>query len=116
VVLFGAPLECKNDIFVESPDQTIVVNARQGQDHISLTRKHPTRSGIMGPIRAGFEVGSIVRVLGNDATASAGGQLQGLGVSYADIIAILQQLSARDAVDAEFLAGPLPKVGHTVKK
>lgn len=116
VVLFGAPLECTNDVFVESPDQTIVVNARRDQDHVSITRKHPTRSGIMGPLRAGFEVGSIVRILGADATATPQGQLQGLGVSYGDIIAILQQLSARDAVDARFLAGPLPKIGHTVKR
>lgn len=116
VVLFGAPLECTNNIFVESPDQSVVVNTRAGEDSVSITRKHPTRSGIMGPIKTGFDVGDIVRALGTEATATSGGRLQGLGVSYAEIIAILEQLSAKGAVNAEFLAGPLPKIGLPVKK
>ena len=115
VVLFGAPLRCSNNMFVESPDQSIVVNARAGRGFVSITRKHPTRPGIMGPIRTGFDVGSVVRALGAEA-ATSGGQLQGLGVPYAEVIAILEQLSAKDAVDAEFWAGPLPKIDLPVKK
>ena len=116
VVLFGAPLECTNNIFVESPDQSIVVNTRAGEDSVSITRKHPTRPGIMGPVRTGFDVGSVVRALGAEATATSGGELQGLGVSYAEVIAILEQLSAKEAVDAEFWPGPLPKIDLPVKK
>lgn len=115
VVLFGAPLRCSNNIFVESPDQAIVVNTRAGEDSISITRKHPTRPGILGPVRTGFDVGSVVRVLGAEA-ATSGGELQGLGVSYAEVIAILEQLSMKDAVDAEFWPGPLPKIDLTIKK
>lgn len=116
IVLFGAPLECSNSIFVESPDQSIVVNARANEDSVSLTRKHPTRSGTMGPIRTDFEVGSLVRALGTEATATSGGQLQGLGVSYAQIVAILERMSAKGIVDAEFWVGPLPEIGLPVKK
>jgi flagellar basal body P-ring protein FlgI len=116
VVLFGAPLECINNIFVESPDQSITVNTRPGEDSVSITRKHPTRSGIMGPVRTDFEVGSLVRALGSEATAASGGQLQGLGVSYAQIMTILQQLPAKGVVNAEFWAGPLPEIVLPVKK
>jgi flagellar basal body P-ring protein FlgI len=116
VVLFGAPLECSNNIFVESPDQSIVVNTRAGEDSVSLTRKHPTRSGIMGPIKTDFDVDSLVRALGTEATANSRGQLRGLGASYAQIIAILEQLPAKGVVDAEFWVGPLPEIGVPVKK
>ncbi len=116
VVLFGAPLECTNNLFVESPDQSIVINARPGDEAVSVTRKHPTRPGILGPIRTGFDVGSIVRALGAEAAADSTGQLQGLGVSYAEIIAVLEQLSAKGAVNAEFWPGPLPKISLPVKK
>jgi hypothetical protein len=115
IVLFGAPLECSNSIFVESPDQSIVVNARPEQQQISITRKHPTRAGIMGPVRAGFEVGAVVRALGGEPAVS-GGQLQGLGASYEEMIAVVQQLIAKGAVNAEFWPGPLPKIDLPVKK
>ncbi|MEN6578547.1 MAG: flagellar basal body P-ring protein FlgI [Phycisphaerales bacterium] len=116
IVLFGAPLECSNSIFVESPDQSIVVNAREEQEYISITRKHPTRPGIMGPIKAGFEVGAVVRALGDEAKATSGGQLLGLGASYEEIIAVLKQLTAKGVVTAEFWPGPLPKIDLPVKK
>ncbi len=116
VVLFGAPLECGNSIFVESPDQSIMVNARAEETFISLTRKHPTRSGILGPVRADFDVADVVRALGSEATAGSGGRLRGLGVSYEQVITILEQLSAKGVVDAEFWVGPLPEIGLPIKK
>ncbi len=116
VVLFGAPLECTNNIFVESPDQSIVVNARPEEVAVSLTRKHPTRSGIMGPIQSDFDIASLVRALGTEATATSKGQLRGLGASYEQVIAILEQMSAKGVTDAEFWAGPLPEIGLPVKK
>ena len=70
----------------------------------------------MGPVRAGFEVSSLVRALGSEAVVAPGGQLQGVGASYADVIAILEQLAAKGMVDAKFWPGPLPKIGLPVKK
>jgi len=116
VVLFGAPLECGRSIFVESPDQSIVVNARAEHDYISITRRHPTRSGIMGPIRTGFGVAEVVRTLGGEATAGSAGQVQGLGASYEEIIAVLEQLVGKGVVAAEFRSGPPSKIGLPVKK
>lgn len=116
VVLFGAPLECSNNIFVESPDQSIVVNARPEEVAVSLTRKHPTRSGIMGPVKSDFDVAGLVRALGSEATADSRGRLQGLGASYEQVIAVLEQMAAKGVTDAQFWVGPLPESGLPVKK
>jgi hypothetical protein len=116
VVLFGAPLGCSNSIFVESPDQSIVVDAREGNDYVSLTRKHPLRSGILGPVKTDLDIGGIVRALGNEATAAPGGGLQGLGAPYEDVISVLEELVLKGVVTADFRPGPLPKIGLPVKK
>jgi len=116
VVLFGAPLECNNNLFVESPDQTIVIDARPGQEYVSLTRKHPTRTGILGPIRTDRAVSNLVRALGNEATTTSQGQLRGLGVPYGEVITVLEQLIAKGGLNVEFWAGPLPKIALPVKK
>ncbi len=116
VVLFGASLECSNNIFVESPDQSIMVNARAEQNRVSIVRKHPTRPGVIGPVATGFEVSEIVRTLGGEAATGAGGQVLGMGASYEEVIAVLEQLVAKGAVTAEFWPGPLAKIGLPVKK
>ena len=116
VVLFGSPLPCRDNLFVEAPDQTVVLNARAGQDHIAISRKHPTRPGIVGPVRSRPNVADVVRTLGGEPVNTASGQVQNLGVSYAQVVAILQQMTVKDAVTAEFWAGPLPKIEPPVKK
>jgi hypothetical protein len=116
VVLFGAPLRCRDNLFVESPDQTLTLDSRAGQGFVSVIRKHPTRPGVIGPIRSTPDVGEIVRTLGGEAEAGPSGQLKSLGVPYTQVIALLEQLSAKDAVAAQFWAGPLPKIGPSVKK
>ncbi len=115
VVVFGAPLNCHDNIFVEAANGTVVVNSRAGQDHVSLTRKDPARPGVIGPIRSGFSIGGIVRVLGSERQRADAERLSGLGIPYADVTAVLEQLCAKDAVTAEFWAGPLPKIGGIVK-
>jgi len=115
IVLFGAPLRCRDNLFVESSEGTVVVDSRSGQDYASLTRQARGRPGVIGPVRSGLAVSEIVRALGAEPRARDGGP-SGLGVPYADVIAVLEQLSAKEAVAAEFWAGPLPKIGLLVKK
>lgn len=116
IVLFGAPLTCRDNMFVESPGGTVVVDSRMGQDYVSVIRKHPMRPGVIGPVKSRMGVADLIRILGTEPATTAEGQLRGLGVSYAETIALLEQLSAKGAVDAEFWAGPLPKIDVPVKK
>ncbi len=116
VVLFGAPLRCRDNLFVETPDRTVVLDARAGQGYVSVIRQHPKRPGVIGPIRSSPDVGDVVRTLGGEAVAGPSGQLLSAGVPYAQIIALLEQLTVKDAVAAAFWAGPLPKIDLPVKK
>ncbi len=116
VVLFGAPLVCSDNVFVESPDKVVVVNAQAGENSVSVFRKHPTRPGVIGPIRTSRNLRDIILALGDEAAPVEPGQLAGLDVSYAQVIALLEQLSAKEAVAAQFWAGPLSKIGLPVKK
>jgi flagellar basal body P-ring protein FlgI len=116
IVLFGAPLTCRNNIFVESPDGMTMVNSQAGQGFVSLTCRHPERSGAIGPVRTGFDLADIIRALGTEPTRAKDGGLVGLGVSYTDVTAIVQQLAVKDVVSAEFWPGPLPAPGLIIKK
>ena len=116
VVLFGAPLRCRDNLFVETPDRAVVLDARAGQGYVSVIRQRATRPGVIGPIRSSPDVGDLVRTLGGEAIAGPSGQLSAAGVPYTQVIALLEQLCAKDAVAATFWVGPLPKIDLPVKK
>jgi flagellar basal body P-ring protein FlgI len=116
VVLFGAPLQCEDNIFVESPDQSIVVDSRAGQNYVSVFRQRDVKPGVLGPVRTSRDLRDVIHALADEPRRTAQGQLSALGVSYADVMAVLQQLTTKRAVAAQFWAGPLPKMAPPVKK
>ncbi len=113
VVLFGAPISCHDNIFVQSADGGIILNAPAGQKYVSLIRKHPKRPGVIAQVKCSFELADIIRALCEEPSSKAesAGDGRALGVSYSDVIAILKQMCEKGAVEAQFRPGPLPKVG-----
>jgi Flagellar P-ring protein len=116
VVIFGAPLVCRDSLFVESPDGAVMIDSHKGQDYASLTRRGAGGQGIAGPVRSGLTVSQIVRTLGAERPRAGSAGPVGLGVPYTDVTAVLKQLTAKEGVAAEFWVGPLPKIGLLVKK
>jgi len=111
IVLFGAPIYCKENVFVQSADGNITFNAPAGQKYISLIRKHPKRANVVIQRKSSFNISDIIRTLCESSVLEEGSdQRPGLGVSYADAIAILKQLCDKGAVEAEFRAGGVPKI------
>ncbi len=111
VVLFGAPMYCEGDIFVELGGGDIVINAPKGQEYVTVMRRHPRRPDI-GPIklRSTYRVGDIISRLCEDPEKEDDDDIVGLGVHYSDLILVLKRLVDSGAVDAEFEAGPLPEM------
>ncbi len=116
VVLFGAPIYCRDNIFVQSVDGNITINAPAGQKYVLIIRKHPKRPSVIVRLKSSFELGDIIQTLCEEPRKRAEGRRGGLGVSYADVIALLKQMCDRGAVQAEFRAGPLPKIGLIIKR
>ena len=116
IVLFGAPIRCQENIFVESPEGDITVNSAQGQNGVTLIRKHPKRPGVVAQARSSSKLDDIIKALCEEPPKEGNTAGGGLGVSYADAVALLKQMVDKGAVDAEFHAGPLPKIDLNIKK
>lgn len=113
VVLFGAPIFCRDNIFVQSGDGNITINAPAGQKYVSVMRRHPTRAGTIIKLKSSFKLSDIIRTLGESAVVKDEVERRirpGMAVSYAELIAVLKQLSDKGAVNVEFRAGDLPKI------
>ena len=116
IVLFGAPLYCRDNIFVQSVDGTMTINASAGQKYVSIMRKHPERPNVVIQLKSSFEVGDIIRTLCEEPLGETERARLGLNVSYSDAIVLLKQMCDKGAIQAEFRAGGLPKIGPIVKK
>ena len=111
IVLFGSPLYCRDNIFIQSADGSITINAPSGQEYVSILRKHPKRPNVIVQLKSTFEISDITRTLCEEPVKKTQQEQVGLNVSYAEAIALLKQMCEKGAVDAEFHAGPLPKTG-----
>ena len=117
IALFGAPIYCKDNLFIQSKDGTITINAPAGQKYVSLMRKHPKRPNVVLQLQSTFKLSDIIQTLCESTVSQDGSKGRvGLGVSYDNVISILKQMSEKGAVEAGFHAGPLPKIGINIKK
>ena len=116
IVLFGAPIRCRENIFIQSADGNITINAPPDQKYISIMRKHPKRPNVIIQLKSSYELSDIIRKLCEEPVKEKGEGPAGLNVSYGEMIALLKQMCEKGAVDAEFYPGPLPKIGTNFKK
>jgi len=110
IVLFGSPIFCQENLFIQSANGEITIDSPAGQNYVSVMRKHPTKPTVIGPVKSSLEVGDIIRTLCEEPIRRTEQGRAGLGVSYADMIALLKQMSEKKAFEAPFLAGPLPTI------
>jgi hypothetical protein len=110
IVLFGTPILCRDNMFIQSANGEITMDSRAGQQYVSLIRKHPTRPTVVGPIRCSQELGDIIQTLCEEPVKRTEQGRVGLGVSYAEMIGLLKQMCEKGAIEAEFKAGPLPSI------
>jgi len=110
IVLFGAPIYCRDDVFVQSADGNITINAPSGQNYVSVIRKLPNRPNVI-ELKSSFELSDIIQTLCEEPVTKEGSVLRaGLNISYADAIALLKQMCETGQIPAAFRAGPLPKI------
>ena len=111
IVLFGSPMQCKKNIFVESLDGKIVINAAAGEKYLSIMKKHPTKPVLIGPVKSSFKVENIIRTL-SAATPTKEQKIlrPGLNVAYSDLLVMLKEMCDSGAIEAKFIAGPMPQI------
>ena len=109
VVLFGEPLNCEKDIFVQVDDGELILNSRPADKYVSISRKKPKNPGIIGPVPSRRKVKDVIRTLGElPKVPEKSFRRPGLFVPYCDIAVVLEKMCTNGAIKADFIAGDLP--------
>ncbi|MBN1795713.1 MAG: flagellar basal body P-ring protein FlgI [Sedimentisphaerales bacterium] len=111
IAVFGGPIYCSKNIFIQSPDGYITINGLPEQNFITIIRHIPGKPEIPPiSLQCSYELGNIIRTLGLEPTRKKEGTMVGLGISYSQIIELLKKMVEQGAVDAEFYAGSMPQI------
>lgn len=111
IVIFGSPVYCNKNLFIQSRDQAVTINSVPEAKYISVSRKHPNRPRVLGPLSSNYELSSLIRTLGELSDVKQNPAAQpGLAVPYSEIIDILEIMCTQNAIPAQFIAGPEPEM------
>jgi len=117
IVIFGSPIRCSQDMFIESRSGNIIINAKPGEKYASIMRKHAKEPKLIGPVMANLEVLDIIKALSETPPKSKDERKRpGLAVPYADTIAILDELAQSGYINATFKAGRMTQAGAILEK
>ena len=116
VVIFGSPVYCRNDVFVETADKAITINVPADARVATVIRKHPRHPDVIIRLDCSLDLADVIRTLCREPQTPSEQGGPGLGVSYSTLLGLLKQMVDANAVDAEFHAGPLSKQAPIIKK
>jgi flagellar basal body P-ring protein FlgI len=109
IVLFGDIIYCRVGTFAQSDDGSIIINATENLDNVQVIRKLPNIPPIK--VECSYKLSDIIGTLCEEAELPQNSPRKpGLNAPYADMISIVKQLCDKQAVFAQFFAGPLPKI------
>jgi hypothetical protein len=115
VALFNAPIYCRNNLFVQTPDGSITINAPENQQIVTIIRKHPRHPDVLLHMNCSLDLADIIQTLCKEPVSQPNEGSPGLGVPYSTLVWLLKQMSESGTIGAEFQAGPLPKTLPNIK-
>jgi len=116
VALLGAPVYCRSNVFVETPDGAITINVPAGEKYATIIRKHPRRPDTIIQLKSSLDLSDVIETLCREPLTPTAQGGPGLGVPYSTLVGLLNKMVDSGAVQAEFYAGPLPKTLPNIKK
>ncbi len=116
IAIFGAPIYCRSNTFIETPDGTITINVPAGEKYATIIRRHPKRKDTIIQLKSSLDIADIIETLCREPLTPTAEGGPGLGVPYSTLVGLLNKMVDSGAVQAEFYAGPFPKNMPIIKK
>jgi hypothetical protein len=114
IAIFGYPVTCRKNLFLDM-DQ-VLINSQPEHKYISVSRRHPVRAKLIGPLKCGYSVEDVIRTLGYSPETDAKYLWTGLGISYSEILTIVETMCRENMIPATFVAGPVTNINQFIEE
>jgi hypothetical protein len=101
IVLFGKHLSCPQNIFLESDDEHITINAKQGDNELSISRQIPYQQQFV-ILNSSFAVEDMITTLVKPIRSADGQRAIANGLNFSEIVGILYKLCQHNMIPAVF--------------
>jgi len=102
IALFGGSFSLHPPIFYSAPDDTVTLNARDGEDTLTVIRQIASTDRSSPPLHIPLDLENLIQIMGNKAQVDSSGEVTGLGLDYAAVVRAVYQLCQDRAVHAIF--------------
>jgi len=116
IALFGESLKITNPVFFSSLGDLVTINALAGAKKLSVWRRIPRAGIISDKFEIPFDLSELITTLGNRPERGPEGDIQGLGLTYGQVVAVLYQLCGQHHIDAKFVLQPLPQIERSIRE
>ncbi len=114
IVLFGDIVPIANPVFYSTSDNNVTIFSKKGdpkaenpedqKDHLVVYRKLPRRERTSKKFTVEFNTWPMIKVLGSPPRPSqATWKIQGLGLTYSQVVGILCQMCKQNLIEAKFV-------------
>ena len=101
IVIFGKDVRCRSNVFFESKDRELTINAGVEDNRLSLTRRLPMNQEYMSQ-KCQFGVADLVRALALPWQSILDEKPRAQGLNFSEIVGILHQLCEEEVIPARF--------------
>jgi flagellar basal body P-ring protein FlgI len=101
IVLFGKNLSCPQNIFLESDDKHITINAKQGDNEVSISRQIPNQQEFV-ILKSSFAVEDMIKTLVKPILSADGQSAIANGLNFSEIVGLLYKLCRNKMIPAVF--------------
>jgi hypothetical protein len=98
--VIGRDIRCKPPFFYLHPSRAVSISAEAGKDKVTLVRRSPFGQ-VSEPFELPLDLGGMIRFMGDTAEPDENtGKIRGLGLSYSQVLEVVQALSNSKAIPA----------------
>lgn len=95
IVLFGPDIQCPQNLFFESSDQKITVNAKPDDNTMTIFR-HFDKQGQFIRLSSSYDVAEFINVLAQPLRHQDSKKPRGAGLSFSEIVGLLYEMCRED--------------------
>lgn len=103
IVLFGKAMPLNRPVFYCPDDELVTIDASRSDKKVMVYRKIPGSQRQSDPFYVDPRVDEFIRTLGSRPIRGADGNIEGLGLTYSQVVGVLYGLCKGDHIPAKFV-------------
>ncbi len=110
IVIFGRDIMIRRPMFFSAPEDLVTISATEGQLKLTVFRKVPRTGRTSEAFQVEPVASELVRLLGTVPGGDQSPTVYGLGLTYGQVVSVLQRLCKSGDIPAGFRLQELPEV------